>query len=73
MIFICLEIWRPACMIRDDDELNAATEAWFEDQTEDFLFQRHRLLKRKVDQMHWSKGELYWKKINGQIIFLFVS
>ena len=25
------------------------------------LFQRHRLLKRKVGQMHWSKGGLYWK------------
>ena len=34
----------------DDDELKAATEAWFEDQI--VLFQRHRLLKRKVGQMH---------------------
>ena len=25
------------------------------------LFQRHRLLKRKVGQMHCSKGGLYWK------------
>ena len=25
------------------------------------LFQRHRLFKRKVGQMHWSKGGLYWK------------
>ena len=25
------------------------------------LFQRHRLLKRKVGQMHRSKGGLYWK------------
>ena len=25
------------------------------------LFQRHRLLKRKVGQMRWSKGGLYWK------------
>ena len=25
------------------------------------LFQRHRLLKRKVGQMHWSKGGLFWK------------
>ena len=25
------------------------------------LFQRHRLLKRKMGQMHWSKGGLYRK------------
>ena len=27
------------------------------------LFQRHRLLKRKVGQMHCSKGGLYWKRM----------
>ena len=37
---------------RDDDELKAATEAWFEDLNRRLLFQRHRLLKRKVGQMH---------------------
>ena len=37
---------------RDDDELKAATEAWFEDQIDDFYFQKHRLLKRKAGQMH---------------------
>ena len=36
----------------DDDELKAATEAWFEDQIDNFYFKRHRLLKRKVGQMH---------------------
>ena len=25
------------------------------------LFRRHRLLKRKMGQIHWSKGGLYWK------------
>ena len=37
---------------RDDDELKVVTEAWFEDQIDDFYFQMHRLLKRKVGQMH---------------------
>ena len=33
---------------RDDDELMAATEAWFADQTDrELLFQRHRLSKMK--------------------------
>ena len=36
---------------RDDDERTAAIEAWFEDQIDDFFFQRHRLLKRKVGQI----------------------
>ena len=36
---------------RDDDEIKATTELWFEDQIDD-LFQRHRLLKRKK----WAKG-----------------
>ena len=36
---------------RDDDELKAATEAWFEGQIR-LLCQRHRLLKRKLGQMH---------------------
>ena len=48
----------------DDDELKAATEAWLGYQTDLILtdlIQRHRPLKRKVGQMHWSKRELYWK------------
>ena len=49
---------------RGDDELEAATEAWFEDQIDDFYFKGidclkekwvkciEVLLKRKVGQMH---------------------
>ena len=32
---------------RDDDELKAATEAWFEDQTDDFYFKGKDCLKEK--------------------------
>ena len=35
---------------RDDDELKAATEAWFEDQTDDFYFKGIGCLKEK-----WAK------------------
>ena len=45
----------------DDDELKAATEAWFENQIDDFYFKGIDCLKAKVCQMHWSKGGLYWK------------
>ena len=37
---------------RDDGELKAATEAWFGDQTDNFYFKGHRLLKRKVGQRY---------------------
>ena len=49
---------------RDNDELKAATEAWFEDQIDDFYFNFYLstfIFKRKGGQMHWSKGGLYWK------------
>ena len=36
---------------RDDDELKAATEAWFEDQIDDFYFKGIDCLKEK-----WVKG-----------------
>ena len=37
---------------QDDDELNAATEAWFEDQIDDFYFKGIDCLKEKWAKMH---------------------
>ena len=50
MIIICFEIWKShlrGTRIRDDDELKAATEAWFEDQIDDFYFKGVDCLKAK--------------------------
>ena len=47
--------------LQDDDEVKAATEAWFEDQIDDFYFNGIDCLKEKWTKMHWSKGGLYWK------------
>ena len=62
VIIICFEIWSPSCVERD-------SRRWFQGcyrglvwgPNGRFLFQRHRLLKRTVCQMHWSKGGLCWK------------
>ena len=48
---------------QDNDDLKVATEAWFRDQTDEYLFQRHTRLKRKVGQMHWSKGGYIERKM----------
>ena len=45
---------------RYDDELKATIEAWFADQTDD-LFERHRLIKRKLDQCSEVKGDFIEK------------
>ena len=50
-LFRNLKSYLRGTRFRDEDELKAATEAWFEDQIDDFYF-KGRLLKRKVGQMH---------------------
>ena len=42
---------------RDDDELKAATEAWFEDQIDDFYFKGIDCLKEKWAKCFEVKGD----------------
>ena len=42
---------------RDDDELKAATEAWFEDQIDDFYFKGIDCLKDKWAKCIEVKGD----------------
>ena len=42
---------------RDDDELKAATEAWFEDQIDDFYFKGIDCLKEKWAKCIEAKGD----------------
>ena len=49
-------------MIQDDDELDAATEGWFGDQTEDFYFKGIDCLKEKWTKCIEVKGEYIEKK-----------
>ena len=42
---------------RDDDELKAATEAWFEDQIDDFYFKSIDCLKEKWAKCIEVKGD----------------
>ena len=58
--FHCLEIWSPTCVewdFWDDDELKAATEAWFEDQIDDFYFKGIDCLKEKWAKCIEVKGD----------------
>ena len=43
--------------LRDDDELKAATEAWFEDQIDDFYFKGIDCLKEKWAKCIEVKGD----------------
>ena len=42
--------------VRSDDELKATTEAWFEDQTDDFCFKGIDCLKHKWEKCIEVKG-----------------
>ena len=47
---------------RDDDELKAATEAWFEDQIDDFYFKGIDCLKLKWAKCTEVKGDYIEKQ-----------
>ena len=63
MIIICFEIWSPTCMEQAFGAMMSSRllQRLVWGPNRQLLFQRHRLLKRKVGLMHWSKGGLYWK------------
>ena len=59
MIIICFEIWSPTCVERDFGTMmsSAATEAWFEDQIDDFYFKGIDCLKEKWAKCIEVKGD----------------
>ena len=61
-------------IFRDDDELKAATEAWFEDQIDDFYFKGIDCLKEKWAKCTEVKGDYKCiLKNNVETIFQSVS